>query len=633
MLVVLPALCFVLILYFLSRRQPDRDVRPLLLSAGAIWGVTLAALTELLGLLHWLTSAGVAASWAVMAAAWGAATLRLPTRATARLRPTLPGVAAFAPALPIALILIGTGLSAALGWPNQWDSLVYHLSRVDHWIQNRSVAFYPTSIVRQLFNPPMAEYAILHLRLLGGDDRWSNVAQWLAMAGCLVGVTAIARRLGAAPRGQLFSAVFCATLPMGILQASSTQNDYITAFWLVCLTEAALAPPSPLGTFRIGAGLGLALLSKGTTFVFAGPLFLLAAAGLAGTRRPTTRLLHVVSALLIALALNAPHWARNLATFGSPLGPGASGSPGRENDRLTNDALSPGILASNVIRNLSLHAGTPSRKVNRALESAVERGHEWLGVAIDDPRSTRLYSDRRFMIEGDSTDPDRAGNPLHLLLVAAAAARIALWRPARRSPGPAWYGVALAAGALLFCLVLKWQPWHSRLQLPLFVLAAPLVSVALEGAYGLILTATVLLTLQAARPLLRNRLAPLVGRHTVFNTPRLNQYFHLQPPAERPPAGLRAVRSWARSALQGGKPDADWDREHPCGSSSRRAAGGMAHQHVAVTNGRPAWRASGDGAVRDPGGSAGGDSIRVRTPARLVRRAEPLSGFPTETPC
>jgi hypothetical protein len=41
-----------------------------------------------------------------------------------------------------------TGLLAAVAWPSQWDSMVYHLPRIDHWIQNRSVAFYPTHILR-----------------------------------------------------------------------------------------------------------------------------------------------------------------------------------------------------------------------------------------------------------------------------------------------------------------------------------------------------------------------------------------------------------------------------------------------------------------------------------------------------
>jgi hypothetical protein len=41
--------------------------------------------------------------------------------------------------------------------PNMYDSMTYHMSRVVHWIQNGSLAHYPTSIGRQLFLPPGAE--------------------------------------------------------------------------------------------------------------------------------------------------------------------------------------------------------------------------------------------------------------------------------------------------------------------------------------------------------------------------------------------------------------------------------------------------------------------------------------------
>ncbi len=602
-------------------------IRTLLLRAAVVWGVLLAAITELLSLFHALTPGAIAAAWAVVGIALAAAWRLRPRAAAFAWRPERPSTPAVLMALPIAIIVLGTGVSAAAGWPNQWDSLVYHQSRVDHWILNRGVQFYPTHIVRQLYNPPGAEYAILHALALGGDERWANAPQWLAMAGSLVGVSAIAGRLGAGPRGQLVAALFAATIPMGILQASGTQNDYLVAFWLVCLAEAALSPPSPGRTFRLGGALGLALLAKGTALLYAGPLLLL---------MPDWRNLRRAGAiLLLAAALNGAHWARNLETFGWPLGPRDPGSAGGVGDKLTNDAVTPGILASNLIRNLTLHAGTPFRRVNQGLEAAVVRGHDWLGLAVDDPRSTRLYSDRRYSIVADAANPDRTGNPVHLLLILAAGLQLAASRSLRRAPGVARYGLALGAAFLIFCLVLKWQPWHSRLQLPLFVLAAPLIGVAGEVSYRLLLPAAALLGALSLRPLLQNRLAPLAGKYTVFNTPRLQQYFQSFGPEPSPRQRayvaaadlLRGRRCAEVGALLGWD---DW--EHPLWVLLAGPTGaGPRIEHVAVTN--PSARRSRRGAEFVPcgivvGGVPVGDSIEVEGRAyRLARAGEGLRVF------
>ena len=56
-----------------------------------------------------------------------------------------------------------------------------------HWVQDRSVAFYPTHITHQLYYPPWAEYAMLQLLLLGWDERLANLVQWFSMVGSLVG--------------------------------------------------------------------------------------------------------------------------------------------------------------------------------------------------------------------------------------------------------------------------------------------------------------------------------------------------------------------------------------------------------------------------------------------------------------
>ena len=241
MLVALPLLCFLFVFALLRCWRPtDTDIRATLLSAGVVWAVLLVVITEFLSLPSAMSRTTLACGWTATTLVAGLLVALHVRRSAGLTGWTLarPSLASLVMALPIVVVLLGTGLSALAGWPSQWDSMVYHLSRVDHWIQNGGVSFYPTHIVRQLHSPPWAEFAILHLTVLSGDERWANLVQWFSMLGSLAGVSLIAQHLAATPRGQIFSALFCATLPMGILQASGTQNDYVSAFWLVCMTEA-----------------------------------------------------------------------------------------------------------------------------------------------------------------------------------------------------------------------------------------------------------------------------------------------------------------------------------------------------------------------------------------------------------
>ena len=76
----------------------------------------------------------------------------------------------------ISIIIALVGTVALLSPPNTWDVMTYHLPRIVHWLQNRSVAFYPTHEPRQLFMPPWAEFAVLHFHALFGDDRLDNLS-------------------------------------------------------------------------------------------------------------------------------------------------------------------------------------------------------------------------------------------------------------------------------------------------------------------------------------------------------------------------------------------------------------------------------------------------------------------------
>ena len=149
---------------------------------------------------RWAHAGWLLAAWATALAAAGLLIARLRVFRQSRPPsgwPPLPRGLDLAMMVWIATVVALTGALALSAVPINPDSMTYHLARVAHWAQSRSVAFYPTHIIRQLYQPPWAEFAALHLFIFAGGDRLVNLVQWISMAASLVGVSAIARQLGA----------------------------------------------------------------------------------------------------------------------------------------------------------------------------------------------------------------------------------------------------------------------------------------------------------------------------------------------------------------------------------------------------------------------------------------------------
>jgi Dolichyl-phosphate-mannose-protein mannosyltransferase len=507
--------------------------RSAVLAAALAGGLFVTVTTEVLSLFGLVTFGGVTAVWGialllVIGASWRAYVTRAgripgsPVRASPGDGPRSIHALEWGLAAALGMAVALIGLTALLAPPNTWDSMTYHMARVAHWIQNRTVAHYPTHITRQFYQPPWAEYAIMHLQILSGGDRLANLVQFFSLIGSAVGASLIAGQLGADSRGQLLAAVIVAAIPMGILQASSTQNDYVVTLWLVILAYACLvfkARPTWASAGGIGAALGLAVLTKGTAYLYAPPLLFMLAPT-ASRARAWRRIVPALALVMLPVALNLGHYARNYELTRNPL----VSAPG-----VVNDTIGVGPFVSNTVRSVALHLGTPFREVNEGIVRNIRLGLGTLGVDPDDPRTT--WAGMLFGIRETSTHEDRAGNPLHLILVAWAVAACLLKKELREHRFLLGYLVALIAASSLFALVLKWQPWHSRLHLPLFVLWSPVVAVALARtvsrkaavAIGLVLT------LASLPWLLTNRNRPLLGDRSVLSTPRGEQYFIHRP--------------------------------------------------------------------------------------------------------
>ena len=555
---LLPLVCLVLLVLCCGRaaRLSGRGHRwrEASLAGAVVWGVLVVAFTEGLSLFDLLTWPWLVVLWSLaVAAALGMLllvrrlTLRPPlhhvereSRAAARGgRPgRLPGRMVVLALCGVGAIVVIAGLTAIVAPPNTYDSMTYHLPRVMHWMQNQSVGHYPTHIPRQLHFPPGAEFILSHLHILAGSDRLLNLVQWLGMVGSVVGVSLVAQRLGAAGAGQVVASVVAATLPMGMLQASSTQNDYVVTFWLVCLAYfvlVAIRRPGWGVSAGMGASLGLAVLTKATAYLFAAPLLVWLLVGY-GRFMGWRCVQHILLIAGVVLALNLGHWLRNADLYGTPL----VWEDGASTSSYTNEVSGAGMLLSNVIRNASLHASVPvgseqvRAQIGQQLAQWIERIHTLTGIEASDPRTTwgqaTTPEGQQFRVEPFHMHEDIAGNPLHLLLILYAIVAAGASGALRRGPVLLYAGM-LVAGFLLFCLVLKWQPWHSRLHLPLFVLWAPAVGIALSQGWSRRIGqgAAAVLVVAALVLIGYNETRPLYGPRSIFSTERADQYFATRP--------------------------------------------------------------------------------------------------------
>ncbi|NCC50105.1 MAG: phospholipid carrier-dependent glycosyltransferase [Spartobacteria bacterium] len=583
MLIVLPIIVFVVLACAeWSRQGLFRDA---VLRAAVFVGVITVTGTEALGFCRMLTFWGVVGFWGIaLMGVGGWCVLTILRHGWGRPASTVLSTVQWALLVWCVVYILLIGLLAWMCPPNVWDGLTYHMSRVMHWIQNRSVAFYPTSIPRQLHLSPGAEYVILHAQLLSGGDRFANLVQWGAMTGCLLAGSLMAHELGAGRRGQLLTVVLVLTLPAGILQASNVQTDFVVSFWLLLLALYVVRmcrQASPRDAFLAGGALGLAVLTKGTALVFAAPLLLVyTASAWRADRKTWLRAMAVMGCL--TLLLNGPFWLRNQALYGRPLGPGSEGVGGAFSYR--NDHFSADVLLSNLSRNLALHAVQPVSALRMEVEEWTRTFHEALGLDSDDPATT--WTGTTFHLADQWAHEVHAGNPLHLLLIFGCGLVLCIPRIFRKNDKTGliralylsgWCGLAL------FCLLLRWQPWGARLHLPFFVLLMPCLGVVVERimpprfAYGL----GILLLLCALPWLFSNALRPLVGPAAVWRVDRSAQYFAAAPSLRAPYGALRgylARRGPEEVGLFLGLDDPEYLLWRTVG------APGMTWRHVGVEN-------------------------------------------------
>ncbi len=367
----------------------------------------------------------------------------------------------------ILIILFLTFIISIIYPPNTLDAMAYHMPKVMHWTQNNSLNFYPTDDLRQLILAPLSEFILLHLFLFFNSDNFSNLVQWYSMFVSCITVSLIIKEFGCNYKFQIFGVLFCSTLPMGILQSSSTQTDYVTTMWLVIMVYFIL---KYLNTnflrYLIGFAfsISLGILTKGTTYIFAFSFCIWLGSYILFKNRK--HFLYLLIIPLIILILNLGHFNRNINLYTNPLG------LSDESPSWINKNLSIKNFTSNFIRNIGLNLSVPSKKINSFTAEKITLSLKKINISTKDSNTTKVPN-RGYYIPFsfyESTAP----NTVHFILILFITAYFFLKK--KISNTEKYYFYSVIFGFLLFSFLLMWNAQHNRLLLSFFVLYAPLVS-------------------------------------------------------------------------------------------------------------------------------------------------------------
>lgn len=489
-------------------RTPQPAVAALLMAA-SFWGAYLAVMNEILSLIHGLTLAGISLGWLLLALAIG--WLAWKRKAIPRARRELHGLLARSWSTADLVFLSAVGLEvavllviAAASAPNTTDGLRYHLARVVHWQQDASLAHYPSVYYPQLWNAIWAEEAVLHGLIYFGAAQAANLVQWCAMLGSLAGVVAVTGLLGVRRRGAQLAVAFLASLPSGILEATSTQIDYVVAFWTVAFAYfAVLAHLRRLTRLELTAAaftLGLGMLTKGTFYPFAAPLLIWLTISLLrrhGVGKAFGRAAFVAS---LAVVLNMGYWSRNIQTFGGPFG------SQQWMEEKTSAVPTLSSVVARTTEEVVLNFPTPSESANTRIVDMEHRFEAMLG-----------RTQAPFTLIWSWNHEDLAGNPLHLTLILLTLIALVWWSRRRgvfqeRSAILVLMACA-SAGFILYAWMIVFEVYNVRYQVPFFALWAPLFGAAAstlmprKARWGAIMVLLVL----GLPWILFNQTRPLIG--------------------------------------------------------------------------------------------------------------------------
>lgn len=377
--------------------------------------------------------------------------------------------------------------------PYNWDSMTYHLTRIVHWIQNKSVAHYVCHDISQISCPPLAEFVLLHIYVLSGcSDYFVNLLQTFSYIISVFLVYKISEMIGCNRLFCSLAAFTFATTPIVFAEALSTQVDVFSGMWLLIYVYCILHftdlkqklywnRDMLCKLLLIGMSAGFCYLAKPSgcigAFIFAIWLLLVCA-----YRKDNIFIVarSIIIVAIVAMIIVLPEMMRNLVTFHT-IADASTGS----------SFLVPSwdirYLTENMIQNIGFNLPNKYLNISPYIEKVIFKTARILYTGTQVPEKLL-----EFKLIDAGMGHDMAINPtitwlmIFAILCGITVVIIRIIKKNEDLKQNISYAYLITAiiSMLAFCAVVKWYRHITRYEIGYFAIIAPAIMLAFQYIFS-----------------------------------------------------------------------------------------------------------------------------------------------------
>lgn len=381
------------------------------------------------------------------------------------------------------IIFVAMFILALITVPYNWDSMTYHLSRIAHWTQNKSVAHYAANDVRQLTSPVLAEFINLHVYILcHKQDTFFNLVQNISFVTNASLVYFITKKIANERVINWLSVLLFVSMPIAFSEALTTQVDHFSTMWLLMFVyfildiidskhKLTITKQNITYVIVLSCCIGYGYLAK-PSIMFGVLFFAIWLLGVCICRKDKVK--DILGLILIAVVIISviimPEIMRNIVTFNAISDPIAG-------SRQLIGTLKPHYMFINGLKNYAMNI--PNMYIDCA--DIVETGVFWLayklGVNINDPTIAEdgkvfyLHEVRRYGC-------DTAINPVIGFFTIFVIIHYLIYVFKRKKyTVKDMYSMVSVSLFLVFCCFLRWEPFVTRYMLSYLALLCPVIAI------------------------------------------------------------------------------------------------------------------------------------------------------------